>query len=172
MLPGERRTTSSPPQTGTEPRSEQPPLDSFEGMGPMFVTGAERRDQALSRKIEALRRSERGRIALYVGAVALVSLAYYLAGRLGLALGYLDGAVTALWPPAGLGLAVLFLYGIRLWPGVVIGDLLLADFSTPPGTVAAQTVGNTVALVIAVLLLRRLAGGRAGGATPRRRDKR
>jgi signal transduction histidine kinase len=97
---------------------------------------------------------------VYAVAVALVAGAYYLAGRLGLELGYLDGAVTAVWPPAGLGLAVLFLYGIRLWPGIVVGDLLLADFSTPLGTVLGQTVGNTLALVIAAMLLRRLTGGR------------
>jgi signal transduction histidine kinase/integral membrane sensor domain MASE1 len=97
----------------------------------------------------------------YGGSIALVAAAYYAVGRLGLELGYLDGAVTALWPPSGLGLAVLFLYGIRLWPGIVIGDLLLADFSTPLGTVAGQTVGNTLALVVAAALLRRLVGGRA-----------
>jgi signal transduction histidine kinase len=107
-----------------------------------------------------LRRSRRGRVALYATSVALVACAYYLAGRLGLELAYLDGAVAAVWPPAGLGLAVLFLYGIRLWPGIVVGDLLLADFSTPLGTVLGQTVGNTLALVTAALLLRRLTGGR------------
>jgi signal transduction histidine kinase len=53
---------------------------------------------------------------------------------------------------------VLFLYGIRLWPGIAIGDLLLADFSQPFGTVAGQTVGNTASLVVAALVLRRLAG--------------
>ena len=96
----------------------------------------------------------------YAGAVAAVSAAYYVAGRIGLELAYLDGAVAALWPPAGLGLAVLFLYGTRLWPGIVIGDLLLGDFSTPLGTVLAQTVGNTASLVVAALLLRRLTNGR------------
>ena len=65
-----------------------------------------------------------------------------------------------MWPPAGVGLALLFLYGVRLWPGIVIGDLLLADFSTPLGTVLGQTVGNTLALVVAALLLRKLTGGR------------
>ena len=97
---------------------------------------------------------------IYAGALALTALAYYLAGRIGLELAYLDGAVAALWPPAGLGLAVLFLYGVRLWPGIVIGDLFLGDFSTPTGTVLAQTFGNTVALVVAALLLRRLTQGR------------
>jgi signal transduction histidine kinase len=114
----------------------------------------------LSDRLVELRRSRHGRGALYAGSVALLAGAYYLAGRLGLELAYLDGAVTALWPPAGVGLAVLFLYGVRLWPGIVIGDLLLADFSTPIGTVLGQTVGNTLAVVAAALLLRRLTGGR------------
>jgi signal transduction histidine kinase len=108
----------------------------------------------------ALRRTRGGRVALYASSVALVALSYYLAGRLGLELAYLDGAVAAVWPPAGLGLAVLFLYGIRLWPGIVIGDLLLGDFSTPLGTVLGQVVGNTLALIVAALLLRRLVRGR------------
>jgi signal transduction histidine kinase len=97
----------------------------------------------------------------YVVSVALIALAYYVAGRIGLEMAYLDGAVAAVWPPAGLGLAVLVLYGPRVVPGIVVGDLLLGDFSTPLGVVLAQTVGNTVALVLAALLLRRLTGGRS-----------
>src|SRR6185503_5948554 len=120
-------------------------LHSLTGMGEMVVTRFERARVA-------------GRFAPYAGAVALVAAAYYLAGRLGLELAYLDGAVAAIWPPAGLGLAVLYLYGVRLWPGIVIGDLLLADFSTPLGTVLGQTVGNTIALIADAVLLRRLGG--------------
>ena len=110
--------------------------------------------------IARLRLTGRGRLALHAIATGLVALAYYLAGRIGLELAYLDGAVAALWPPAGVGLALLFLYGVRLWPGVVIGDLLLGDFSTPLATVVAQTIGNTLALVVAALVLRRLTVGR------------
>src|SRR4051794_32285068 len=69
----------------------------------------------------------------YLGALVLVAVAYYLAGRVGLELAYLDGAVAAAWPPAGLGLAVLVRYGNRMWPGIVVGDLLLGDYSTPLG---------------------------------------
>jgi signal transduction histidine kinase len=135
-------------------------LHSCEGMSPTVVTVAKQGRHTIRGRLDALRRSGRGRLALYAGSVAVVAVSYYLAGRLGLELAYLDGAVAALWPPAGLGLAVLFLYGLRLWPGIVIGDLLLADFSTPLGTVLGQTVGNTLALIIAALLLRRLVGGR------------
>jgi integral membrane sensor domain MASE1 len=129
-------------------------------MGATLVTGADDGRQHVRRRIESLRRTGRGNVALYTASVALVAGAYYGVGRVGLEFAYLDGAVAALWPPAGLGLAVLFLFGLRLWPGIVIGDLLLGDFSTPVGTVLGQTVGNTLALVAAALLLRRLTGGR------------
>src|SRR5688572_29064898 len=97
---------------------------------------------------------------VYAGTVALAAGACYLACRIGLEVAYLDVAVAAVWPPAGLGFAVLFLLGLRLWPAVVIGDLLLGDFSTPLGTVVAQTVGNTVAIVTAAWLLRRFTQSR------------
>jgi len=129
-------------------------------MGAIPASGAAASRLELRRWILRVRRTRHGSVGLYVGAVGLLAGAYYLAGKIGLELAYLDGAVAALWPPAGLGLAVLFLAGIRLWPGIVIGDLLLGDFSTPFATVLAQTAGNTLALVVAALLLRRLTRGR------------
>jgi signal transduction histidine kinase len=68
--------------------------------------------------------------------------------------------VTALWPPVGVGIAALVILGPWLWPAVVIGDLLVADFSTPFGTVLGQTVGNTLEVVVAAVLFRRLAARR------------
>ncbi|HEV3377245.1 MAG TPA: MASE1 domain-containing protein [Thermoleophilaceae bacterium] len=124
------------------------------------VSGTDQVGHVVRETLAAMSATRHGRAARYAMGVALVAGAYYLAGRLGLELAYLDGAVAAVWPPAGLGLAVLFLCGIRLWPGIVAGDLLLADFSTPLGTVLGQTVGNTLSLVIAAVLLRRLTGGR------------
>jgi signal transduction histidine kinase len=129
-------------------------------MGAPSVTGARQRRPFVPSRIEALGRTPRGRAALFVAATALVAALYYGTGRLGLELAYLNGAVAAVWPPAGFGLAVLFLYGPRVVPGIVIGDLLLGDYSTPLGTVLGQTVGNTVALVVAAALLRRLTDGR------------
>src|SRR3954465_8338943 len=127
---------------------------------PVAIGTAQGRDD-MRRRLVAFRSTRPGGLALYAISIALVAGAYYLAGRIGLELAYLNGAVAAIWPPAGLGLAVLFLYGFRLWPGIVIGDLWLGDYSTPLGTVLGQTVGNTVALVVAAALLRRLTGGRA-----------
>jgi signal transduction histidine kinase len=88
-----------------------------------------------------------------VGALAGL---YYGAGRAGLHLAYLHGTVTALWPPVGVGVAALVILGPAVWPGIVIGDLLLADFSTPWGTIVGQTVGNTLEILVAAVLFRRL----------------
>jgi signal transduction histidine kinase len=129
-------------------------------MGATLRTRALDRHDDVGRRIESLLRTRGGSAALYAIAVAVVAGVYYGVGRLGLELAYLDGAVAALWPPAGLGLAVLFLYGLKLWPGIVIGDLLLGDFSTPLGTVLGQTLGNTLAVLAAAALLRRLTRGR------------
>jgi signal transduction histidine kinase len=96
----------------------------------------------------------------YVTAVGAVGAVYWLGAKAGLQLAYLHGSVAALWPPVGIGMAVLVLYGTRLWPGIVLGDLAVADYSTPIGTVLGQTVGNTLEVLIAAVLFGRLAEGR------------
>ena len=100
----------------------------------------------------------------YLALLCVVVAGYYLAARFGLALLYPDGPVAAMWPPVGVGIAALYFYGLRLWPAIVIADLLpgVADYSQPIGTVLGQTIGNTVAVVVAAALLRRLTHGRAG----------
>src|SRR5215204_413573 len=83
-------------------------------MAATLATGADQRRHGVRRWIAAWRATRHGGVVLYGGSVALLAMGYYLAGRIGLELAYLDGAVAALWPPAGLGLAVLFLYGVWL----------------------------------------------------------
>src|ERR1044072_1455270 len=93
--------------------------------------------------LDSWRQTQAGRIALLTASIVAVAAVYYGAAKAGLQLAYLNGAVTALWPPVGVGIAALVLYGLRLWPGIVIGDLLVGDYSTPLGTVIGQTLGNT-----------------------------
>jgi PAS domain S-box-containing protein len=114
----------------------------------------------IGRRLESWRLTSAGRLGLYVASVCILAAFYYAAAKIGLRLAYLHGAVTALWPPVGVGIAALVLYGPRLWPGIVIGDLLAADYSTPLGTVLGQTVGNTLEVLVAALLLLRLVGER------------
>lgn len=96
----------------------------------------------------------------YLGAVGGVGAIYWLSAKAGLQLAYLHGTVAALWPPVGVGMAALILLGPGMWPGIVIGDLGVADFSQPVGTVVGQTIGNTLEVLIAALLFYQLAEGR------------
>lgn len=96
----------------------------------------------------------------YAGGVGAVGAIYWLAAKGGLQLAYLHGTVAALWPPVGVGMALLILYGRSLWPGIVLGDLAVADFSQPAGTILGQTIGNTLEVLIAAILFLRLAEGR------------
>src|SRR5262245_29908441 len=93
----------------------------------------------------------------YVVLVGALAGAYYGAAQIGYTLKF-SGAVAAIvWLPVGVGIAFLYLGGLRLWPGVVIGDLLADQWSTLPlGSGIGQTIGNTLEVVVAAYLLRRL----------------
>src|SRR4051794_23232266 len=88
---------------------------------------------------------------------ALVAL-YYGAAQLGFALDVAGPVGAIVWLPVGVGVAFLYLGGLRLWPAVLVGDLLVNDYSALPlGTAVAQTCGNVLEVVVVVLLMRRLA---------------
>src|SRR4029079_12212052 len=104
----------------------------------------------------------------YGGSIVLVAAVYFGAALAGSAV-KLTGNVEIVWPPVGIGIAALYLGGLNLWPGVLIGDLL-ADIPghLPVGSSRGQTTGNMLEVIVATLLLRRLAAGgspldRAGG---------
>ena len=43
------------------------------------------------------------------------------------------GPVAAIvWLPVGVAIAFLYLGGLGLWPGVLVGDLLVNDYSALP----------------------------------------
>ncbi|QOI98257.1 MAG: MASE1 domain-containing protein [Flammeovirgaceae bacterium] len=58
--------------------------------------------------------------------ILLVALAYYLMAELGYFLYFGTTGVLPLWPPAGIGLALVMLLGRRVWPGIAIGSLIIA----------------------------------------------
>jgi signal transduction histidine kinase len=98
--------------------------------------------------------------------VVLLAAAYYGAAKVGQTLRY-TASVSAIWPPAGLGIAALYLWGIRWWPGVLLGEivvngeLFLDDSTFPIGSLLGQQTGNMAELIVGALLLRRLIGPNA-----------
>ncbi|WP_031038755.1 MASE1 domain-containing protein [Streptomyces sp. NRRL F-5650] len=97
------------------------------------------------------------RPVLLACATLLVAGGYYAAGRLGLSQQLTaDGAVvTPIWPPTGLALACLLLFGPWCVPGIALGALLVV---VSLGHAGPETVGivagNTAATVCAWLMLR------------------
>ena len=53
-----------------------------------------------------------------------VAVLYLLTAKLGFLMAIHPGNVTAVWPPSGIALAALLLWGQRLWPGVLLGSFL------------------------------------------------
>ena len=95
---------------------------------------------------------------LYPLAVLALAGAYYGAAEVVFALEVGGPVAAVVWLPVGVGIAALYLGGSRLWPGVLIGDLLANDYGTlPVGTALLQTCGNLAEILIAAELLRRAA---------------
>ena len=96
----------------------------------------------------------RVRYVLLVGALAG---AYYGAAQIGYELKFTGPVAAIVWLPVGVGIAFLYLGGLSLWPGVVLGDLLANEYETLPlGSAIGQTIGNMLEVVVAAYLIRRL----------------
>lgn len=61
----------------------------------------------------------------YIGKIFLLAFLYILTGKLGLMLAIPPGYVTVIWPPSGIALGLLILFGYGMWPGVMMGSFLL-----------------------------------------------
>jgi len=94
----------------------------------------------------------------YPAAVALLAVLYFGSAKLGLLAAVAHGVVSSAWPPTGVALAALLLAGVRYWPGIAIGALLLnATSGVSLLGAAGIAMGNTLEAVVGTLLLQRVA---------------
>jgi len=109
------------------------------------------------------------RSGVYLLRIVVLAGAYYGAAKLGLTLAFANRSVTAVWPPTGIALAALVLWGYRYWPGVAIGALLANGWTgVPIEVVLGITLGNTLEALTGAYLLRRV--GRFRSSLRRVRD--
>jgi signal transduction histidine kinase len=89
--------------------------------------------------------------------IAGLAAIYVFAARLGLSFDPLAGFATLVWPPTGIALAALLLFGLRLWPGVFLGAAI-ANLLTgaSPGVALGIGIGNSAEAVVAAYLLQRI----------------
>jgi two-component system cell cycle sensor histidine kinase/response regulator CckA len=94
----------------------------------------------------------------YPAAVAVLATLYFAVAKLGFLAAVAHGVVSSAWPPSGLALVVLLLWGPRYWPGITIGAFLVnASSGVPLAGAAGMGVGNTLEAVAGALLLQRVA---------------
>jgi signal transduction histidine kinase len=105
-------------------------------------------------RTQVVRAGFRGR---YLVEVVALAAAYYVAAQVGYAFEFAGPVAAIVWLPVGVAIAFLYLGGVGLWPGVLVGDLLVNDYSKLPiGSAAGQTFGNLLEVLVATLLMRRL----------------
>jgi signal transduction histidine kinase len=92
--------------------------------------------------------------------IGLVTVVYFIAGKLGLQLALLNASASAVWPPSGIALAALLLLGYRVWPAIFLGAFLVN--LTTAGSVPTSlgiAAGNALEALAGAWLVCRFAGG-------------
>jgi integral membrane sensor domain MASE1 len=84
---------------------------------------------------------------------------YVSAAKVGLSLDAVSGFATAVWPPTGIALVALTLFGYRLWPGITVAAFLVnASAGAPVPVASGMAVGNTLEAMVGTYLLHRVVG--------------
>jgi len=92
---------------------------------------------------------------------ALLGVAYFVAGKLGLRLAFVHASASSVWAPTGIALAGFLILGYRVWPAILAAAFLVNV--TTAGSVATSLgigVGNTLEGLLGAYLVNRFAHGR------------
>lgn len=89
--------------------------------------------------------------------VVLLAAGYYALGLLALEEEIAGVETRLLWAPTGLSLAALLFLGPRVWPGILLGSLLInLALDRPPLPSLLVAMGTTIGVWCAYVLLRRV----------------
>ena len=99
-------------------------------------------------------------ISARLACIAALVLAYFVAGRLGLSLAFVNASTSAVWPPTGIALAAVLIVGPWIWPGIALGALLV-NLTTSGSFLASLGIafGNTIEALVGAHLITRFANG-------------
>lgn len=92
----------------------------------------------------------------YLAGTLALAAVYFGAAELGLSMAFVAEQVTVVWPPTGIALAAVLLFGYRAWPGIALGALLANAMANEPLPVACGiALGNTLEALVGAWLLHR-----------------
>lgn len=111
----------------------------------------------------------RPRLFRELALLAAIAAVYFVAGKLGLKLAFVNASATAVWPPTGIALAAFVIFGYRVWPAILFGAFLV-NLTTAGSTATSFgiAIGNTLEGLLGAYLVNRFAAGR--NAFERARD--
>jgi signal transduction histidine kinase/CheY-like chemotaxis protein len=93
-------------------------------------------------------------------ATTILTLVYFIVGKLSLKLAFVHASASPVWPPAGIALAALLVLGYRIWPAIFIGAFLVN--ATTAGNIATSfciASGNALEALGGAWLVNRFANG-------------
>jgi PAS domain S-box-containing protein len=97
----------------------------------------------------------------YILQTALLAAVYLVFARLGLSIQPVNAFATLVWPPSGIALAALLVFGYRYWPGIAVGAILANLWTGAPVPVALGIgAGNTLEALAGAYALRSIPGFR------------
>src|SRR5439155_671298 len=101
------------------------------------------------------------RLLRRVGLLLALGAAYFIAGKLGLRLAFVNASATAVWPPTGIALVAFVLLGYDVWPAILASAFLVNLTTTGSVTTSIGiALGNTLEGVVGAYLVNRFARGR------------
>jgi PAS domain S-box-containing protein len=98
-------------------------------------------------------------LVYWFSSILMLAGTYFVAAKLGLALAFSAEQVSMVWPPTGIALAAILLFGYRLWPGIALGAFLAnVTANEPLATACGIAAGNTLEALVGAWLLRCIVG--------------
>ncbi|MEH2624307.1 signal transduction histidine kinase/CheY-like chemotaxis protein [Bradyrhizobium sp. AZCC 1719] len=103
----------------------------------------------------------------YAGGLVAIGVIYFALAKGGLALASIHPSATPIWPPTGVALAAVLLWGYRTWPAIFTAAVIAN--ATTAGSVAtaiAIATGNSLEAVVGAYLITRWSSGCNTFSTP------
>ena len=103
----------------------------------------------------------------YAGGLVAIGVIYFALAKGGLALASIHPSATPIWPPTGVALAAVLVWGYRTWPAIFTAAVIAN--ATTAGSVAtaiAIATGNSLEAVVGAYLINRWSSGCNTFSTP------
>jgi len=102
--------------------------------------------------------------------IVILAMLYAVSGKLGFMVATDSEFATVIWPPSGIALGIMLVWGYRVWPGVLLGSILInfsltgadlsieAMFSGKGATALVTGLGATLQAVAQTFLILKIFG--------------